>query len=167
MLTQPAWVALRGWRVVHTSVVTLHQQCLSWGCLDPQVFSSSHLPPWVAFGPFPYYHPPSPPRRLDIAQRKGCVIKPVETPPSEWAPQSEGEEGDFSGLFFFFFLPKIAAGGWWWVPVPLPVSLWLPLLTSVLGTHTSAPPCGEGCPCLSPGAAQTDGRLLTCCLSEQ
>lgn len=110
VLTQPAWVALRGWRVVHTSVVTLHQQCLSWGCLDPQVFSSSHLPPWVAFGPFPFYRPPSLPRRLDIAQRKGCVIKPVETPPSEWAPQSEGEEGDFSGFFFFFFFTKNS--GW-------------------------------------------------------
>lgn len=111
MLTQPAWVALRGWRVVHTLVVTLHQQCLSWGCLDPQVFSSSHLPPWVALGPFPFYLPRSLPRRLNIAQRKGCIIKPVKTPPSEWVPESEGEEGDFSGFFFFTKNSGLEAGG--------------------------------------------------------
>lgn len=127
----------------------------SWGYLDPQIlFSNSHVPPqMVVLGHFPCNCHPCLPQMLDLALKEGN--ESAKTSPSEWVPQSEGEEGDFRG---FSTKNRLKAGG------ELCSSLVFPLAAAHLcsqGAPTSLP--SEGCPRLSPGATrQQPAHLLQC-----
>lgn len=104
---QPEWL----WGVrARALAVTLHQQCLSWGCLDPQVSSSSHLP-LSGHGAVSLLSPSQPSPEAEHSSEKGMHHQASEDAALWVSSRIWRGRGWLQWVFFFTKNSGLEAGG--------------------------------------------------------